>query len=1335
MKKAKKILSVILAVIMILGAAPLAGISAFAADSDFTIVDGVLTAYNGKGGDVVIPDGVIAIEESAFKDCASLKSVTIPDSVMYILDNAFASCMNLKSVTISDETMCFGNNAFASSVETVYCPCDSNADMVEVSMEQFGTFTYIQIEHQYVNGVCSVCGDEKVDNEFVIDENGVLIGYNGKGGRVVIPDGVTAIADSVFESNDYISSVVIPDGVTTIGKSAFKDCQWLFKVKIPDSLNEIGESAFENCCFIYTLTIPDSVTTIGDAAFKYCAYIESIKISNGITSIGDSVFQGCSNLTSITIPDGVTTIGKSAFEYCEHLTNVTIPDGVTTIGDAAFKECLNFETITFPDSVTTIGDSVLEGCYNLVSVTLPNGITGISNSMFAGCYDLEDLTIPDSVTTIGDNAFYYCIGFTSFTVPDGVTTIGNDAFRNSYNIKNIIIPDSVTTIGESAFRDCADLESITLSDSITSIATDTFTSCYKLASVTIPESVTSIDNYAFYNCSALTSITIPESVTTIDDYAFYLCHGLKDVTISDNVKNVGEYIFSSCNDLETVYYPCSSEADAVKAIMESAESNPNFVQLDHNYVGNVCTICGDINISDFIIDENGVLIGYTGNGGDVVIPDGVTGINDCAFSEREDITSVTIPDSVKSIDAGAFEDCTNLISVTLPNGLKAIENETFMNCINLENVTIPDSVESIGASAFENCTGLKNVIIPNSVKSIGVCAFNYCKGIESITISDNVTEIKAHAFWYCENLEDVYVFCDSNINAVKKLMQSFGDYTYIQLDHEFTDNKCRVCGIMEFDIIDGVLYGYYGKGGDVVIPDGVTGIKGAFSNCSSITSVTIPKTVTNIGAKSFENCESLTSVVIPCSVKSIGDYAFENCVSLSSITISGNIVTGEDVFNNCGSLVNVYCTCDSNIASVKAFMEPFGTFTYIKLDHNIVDGVCTACGEKDAAAELAEAKADAIAAIDAATTEYNAEYAEASKYMINTCETVETVNHQKELLLEEMAYIDAIERAKAEIDKFVKENVPSATQELNQFKTAVYNIKKEIITADNKKEADEALANGLKALDEFVPEKYSVTATNGATVTKSLNLNKSTKYEIATVKIAEADGIRGGKWFVYWKDQDGNIVSSYSTYSFYVVEDRTLTPVYVSPDVYEAERAKAILVTDIVRADDNGDGTATLFAEHSASKAAVGDAILQHGVIYTTDAAQKDNLTVDNDSVNKTVAAKTNTSLSGLLKAVIDVEENDTVYAKSYMTNANGNTVYGSAQTLSIGKFTTSADSDFEVLDFDNALEQAEEIIVTADEAPVVTETETETAPSFMSVLMSILNAVMALVQAIIALF
>ncbi|MCQ2483757.1 MAG: leucine-rich repeat domain-containing protein [Clostridia bacterium] len=929
------------------------------------------------------------------------------------------------------------------------------------------------------------------------------------------------------------------------------------------------------------------------------------------------------------------------------------------------------------------------------------------------------------------------IGYTGnggdVVIPDGVTGIGKSVFEGCENLTSVKIPDSVIIIGSLAFEDCSNLTSVTLPNGLKAIENETFMNCINLKNVTIPDSVESIGDSAFGNCTGLKNVIIPNSVEKIGVCAFSHCTGLESITISDNVTDMGARAFDECNKLTDVFVSCDSDIKAVRGIMQSY-GDYNYTQFEHNFVDGVCTSCG---VEEFVI-ENGVLVEYNGNGGDVVIPDGVTSIGKSVFEGCENLTSVKIPDSVIIIGSLAFEDCSNLTSVTLPNGLKAIENETFMNCINLKNVTIPDSVESIGDSAFGNCTGLKNVIIPNSVEKIGVCAFSHCTGLESITISDNVTDMGARAFDECNKLTDVFVSCDSDIKAVRGIMEVYGNYHYTKLNHDFKDNECQVCGAPEFDIKNGVLYAYNGNGGDVVIPDGVTEIRSAFQD-TSITSVTIPNSVTKIGAKAFENCMSLTSVVIPCSVKRIGDSAFSNCTNLASITISGNVVTDVDVFDNCESLTNIYCFCDSDVESVKEFMDVYNTsdnFIYTQLDHNFVDGVCTVCGEKDAATKLAEAKTAAIAAIDAATTEYNAEYAEAAKYMINTCETVETVNHQKELLLEEMAYIDAIERAKAEIDKFVKENVPSATQELNQFKTAVNNIKKEIITADNKKEADEALANGLKALNEFVPEIHSVTATNGATVTKSLNLDKSTKYEIATVKIAEDNGIKDGKWFVYWVDQTGKIVSTYSTYSFFAVEDRTLTPVYVSPDEYETERAKAILVTDIVRADNNGDGTATLYAEHSASKAAVGGAITQHGIVYTTDASQIDNLTFNgaNENVKVSAATKTMNSLSGLQRTTVKVDENaEKVYAKSYIVDADGNVVYGKLQTIDVTLSTESIDSEILVCSsFDSMLVQADEIIPTADDVPAQEETET---PTIVSIITSIINAIMSLIQAIIALF
>ena len=230
---------------------------------------------------------------------------------------------------------------------------------------------------------------------------------------------------------------------------------------------------------------------------------------------------------------------------------------------------------------------------------------------------------------------------------------------------------------------------------------------------------------------------------------------------------------------------------------------------------------------------------------------------------------------------------------------------------------------------------------------------------------------------------------------------------------------------------------------------------------------------------------------------------------------------------------------------------------------------------------------------------------------------------------------------------------------------------------------------------------------------------------IATVTIAEANGIKGGKWFVYWVDEDGNIVSTYSTYSFFVVENRKLTPVYVSPDDYESERAKAVIVTDIVRVDDNQNGTITLFAERSASKAAVGDEILQNGIIYTTDASQS--LTLDNNNVQKAAASKTNNKLCGLFRKTIEVENNDVVYARTYLVDANRNVTYGEVKTIVVGEFETSGynSTSFNCASFDSALNQADEIIPTAEE---ITEPE---APTFMS----ILNAVVALFNSIIALF
>ena len=86
----------------------------------------------------------------------------------------------------------------------------------------------------------------------------------------------------------------------------------------------------------------------------------------------------------------------------------------------------------------------------------------------------------------------------------------------------------------------------------------------------------------------------------------------------------------------------------------------------------------------------------------------------------------------------------------------------------------------------------------------------------------------------------------------------------------------------------------------------------AFDGCSSLTSITIPNSVTSIGRSAFDGCSSLTSITIPNSVTSIGQYAFSGCISLTSITIPNSVTKiSYCAFKNCKNLENVYCYAET----------------------------------------------------------------------------------------------------------------------------------------------------------------------------------------------------------------------------------------------------------------------------------------------------------------------------------------------------------------------------------------------------------------------------------------
>lgn len=384
----KKILSILLAVIMVLATVP---ISVFAADCNDSVghstVDGdvfcdnccvqcleykieneeaIITGVNGNVNSIIIPDTIESYPVTTLEDC-------------------IFSASGLKDIVISENVKSVGAAFFECyTVESIYLP-DSVTDVE-------GFFYCMSLkELRLPNGITEL---PSFWNCNALTE-------------IYIPDSVTSIPIYAFDGCDNLKNITIPDGVTIIAEGTFNECVSLESVVLPNGLESIGRHAFHGTA-IKTIEIPDSVTFIDELAFEQCVYLESVTLPEGLESISKNLFLNCNALKKVVLPKSLKTC-DSPFVGCTSLTfdRIILPDGIEVIPATLYTGlAMQIESIALPESVKIIEAEVFKDVL-LESVYLSENVEFIGENAFVDCVFLDDITLYNKEIVLEEKSIGY----------------------------------------------------------------------------------------------------------------------------------------------------------------------------------------------------------------------------------------------------------------------------------------------------------------------------------------------------------------------------------------------------------------------------------------------------------------------------------------------------------------------------------------------------------------------------------------------------------------------------------------------------------------------------------------------------------------------------------------------------------------------------------------------------------------------------------------------------------------------------------------------------------------------------------------------------------------
>ena len=367
--------------------------------------------------------------------------------------------------------------------------------------------------------------------------------------------------------------------------------------------------------------------------------------------------------------------------------------------------------------------------------------------------------------------------------------------------------------------------------------------------------------------------------------------------------------------------------------------------------------------------SNATITSYSGSSSSISVPSTVGGYSVTALGAANAGVGVGVFDAVKS----------SLTSVTLPSSIKTINQYCFYDCSKLTSVTL-SYVTTIGYGAFRHC-GFTSLTIPSNVTSVDTFAFRYCYSLTTITFSSSSTSLGGSILGSCTALTTInfasmsnvlgYYFGNAGAEEGTSVTQNGSSYKIPSSLRtvRITSGSVPAYAFQNVSFLTTVTYsGSSTVGAYACANSGVSSVSlgsatsignYAFNNCSSLTSITIPNTVTSLGTYAFASSNlasvtytttcrittisayafystELSSLTIPTSVTSIGNYAYSNCENFTSITIPTSVTSiGYGAFQYCRGTTTVTFTSTSKVATISDNAFQYTNFSSITIPASV----------------------------------------------------------------------------------------------------------------------------------------------------------------------------------------------------------------------------------------------------------------------------------------------------------------------------------------------------------------------------------------------------------------